>query len=1196
MRLTQIKLAGFKSFVDPTEIPIPGSLVGIVGPNGCGKSNVIDAVRWVLGESQARHLRGETMDDVIFNGAGARKPVGRASVELVFDNSLGKAAGQWSQYAEISVKRVLTRNSESAYYINNLHVRRRDVADVFLGTGLGGRAYAIIEQGMISRIIEAKPEELRVFLEEAAGVSKYRERRRETELRLADTRRNMVRVDDIRRDLARQLEHLTAQAGVAERYHALKKEYAATQNHAWWLKKHEALNQQGRLLRDIARQTIELDAETARLRAAEARLETLRAAHYASADALHASQGALYAANGEVARLEQEIQHQRDRRSRIDQQIGALQSERDRQSGQQQTAQNNLIDWRRQHDDAARRVEETRIAGAAIADGLPHAEQALRGCRSALHEVQSCHAEIEKYVQVEQTRCEHASRILQQLASRSERLVNEQRSLWAPDSTLLQQQRVELSEREERLREARAMQQELEQQLSDKEQLRRDTLHSAEACSAKRAGLDARLQALQLLQQRLSKSDQTSAWLTKNHLVDARRLWQSIQVDPGWENALEAVLRERLNAIAVGEFAADSAWLRDLPNAKIALFGTASAAVPENAQSSDASGASTTLADAVSGRAANSESEAEPLRRYLRCNDATVTPVLNEWLYDVYVVPDTPRALRMRAKLPRGAVLVTRDGAIVDHHSVSFHAPDSELHGVLSRKLEIEQLSVQVKSETTALEQVRHAVNEAELQVEQQRDAISEGRASIDAMQRAVHDMQLTILKLSELSDSVARRTAQIAQELQETAAQSALEAEQHEAAQQHLAAHKQQLEALAGQLPAARQRFNAAEQLLVEQRERTQQAQREAQEQAFNFKTCANKINELEESIKAIAFNIEQVCANLSLLSDERLELDEAGLQDALQHALATRREKELAFSLARTALQEAERQLDQTSQERLACEQKLPPLRDRIQDWRLKEQEARLTAEQFAHELTDAGADEAELAAMQEKGVKSGALQTRLAQLDEAITALGAVNLAAFDELKSVSERKIYLDSQAQDLEEAIATLANAIRRIDRETRERLQVTFDQVNQQLGEMFPTLFGGGHAELVLTGEEILDSGLQVIAQPPGKKNASIHLLSGGEKALTALSLVFSLFQLNPAPFCLLDEVDAPLDDSNTERFCELVRTMAQQTHFLFISHNKITMQMAHQLIGVTMQELGVSRIVSVDIEEAMKMQEQAIA
>ncbi|MGI9045369.1 MAG: chromosome segregation protein SMC [Burkholderiales bacterium] len=1190
MRLTQIKLAGFKSFVDPTEIPIPGALVGIVGPNGCGKSNVIDAVRWVLGETQARHLRGETMDDVIFNGAGARKPVGRASVELVFDNSLGKAAGQWSQYAEISVKRVLTRNSESAYYINNLHVRRRDVADVFLGTGLGGRAYAIIEQGMISRIIEAKPEELRVFLEEAAGVSKYRERRRETELRLADTRRNMVRVDDIRNDLSRQLEHLTEQAAIAEQYHALKEEYAVTQNLAWWLKKHEALNLQTRLLRDIGKQTIELEAETARLRTAEARLETLRAAHYASADALHASQGELYAANSEVARLEQEIQHRRDRRSRIDQQIDALQGERDRQSAQQQTAQNSLIDWRRQREDAARRVEETRVAEAAETDRLPHAEQALRDSRSALHDAQSRCAEIEKHAQVEQTRCEHACRILQQLASRNERLASERRSLQVPDPAQLEQRRLELTGCEERLQAARAMQREFEQELLDKEQLRRDSLQSAEACGAKQAGLHARLQALQTLQQRLSKSDRTSAWLSENQLLDAPRLWQSIQVDPGWENALEAVLRERLNAISVGEFAADSAWLRNLPNAKIVLFAAADAPFFDQ-DDVDASDAAT-----ASGGAGDGASEPEPLRRYLRCNDAAVTPALNEWLHDVYVVPDTSSALLLRAELPPGASLVTREGAIFDRHSVSFHAPDSELHGVLSRKSEIEQLSVRVQDETVAFERAKRAVAEAEREVDQQRDAISAGQASIDGLQRSTHDMQLAILKLSELSGSAARRTAQIAQELEETAVQSALEAEQYEAAQHQLFTHQHQLEALSGQLPIARQRFDETEQALAGQRERTHRAQREAQEQAFNLKTCSNKITELEESIQAVTVNIERISANLVLLSDERHDVDEAGLLDALQQALAARSEKEHALSLARAALQEAEQQLDHTSQERLACEQKLPPLRDRIQDWRLKEQEARLTAEQFACELADAGADEIELAAMQEKGVKSGALQTRLAELGIAISALGAVNLAAFDELKNAGERKTYLDSQEQDLEQAMATLENAIRRIDRETRERLQETFDQVNRQFGEMFPALFGGGHAQLILNGEEILDSGLQVVAKPPGKKNASIHLLSGGEKALTALSLVFSLFQLNPAPFCLLDEVDAPLDDTNTERFCELVRKMAQQTHFLFVSHNKITMQMAHQLIGVTMQELGVSRIVSVDVEEAMKMQEQAIA
>ncbi|MGH8757370.1 MAG: chromosome segregation protein SMC, partial [Burkholderiales bacterium] len=303
---------------------------------------------------------------------------------------------------------------------------------------------------------------------------------------------------------------------------------------------------------------------------------------------------------------------------------------------------------------------------------------------------------------------------------------------------------------------------------------------------------------------------------------------------------------------------------------------------------------------------------------------------------------------------------------------------------------------------------------------------------------------------------------------------------------------------------------------------------------------------------------------------------------------------DKEQALTAARNLLEEVTLSLQQSEEKRLASEEKLEPLRSRINDLRLKEQEARLNEEQYREQIQTA--NEEELIALLQKGTKSTVLQAEIARLNQELAALGAVNLAALEELQSASERKTYLDGQAKDLEEAVETLGNAIRRIDRETRARLMETFDAINRHLDDMFPMLFGGGHARLVLSGEEILDSGVQVIAQPPGKKTSTIHLLSGGEKALVALALIFSLFQLNPAPFCMLDEVDAPLDDTNTESFCELLRKMSEQTQFIFISHNKITMEIAHQLIGVTMQELGVSRVVAVDIEEAMKLREEAVA
>jgi chromosome segregation protein len=397
-------------------------------------------------------------------------------------------------------------------------------------------------------------------------------------------------------------------------------------------------------------------------------------------------------------------------------------------------------------------------------------------------------------------------------------------------------------------------------------------------------------------------------------------------------------------------------------------------------------------------------------------------------------------------------------------------------------------------------------------------------------------------------------------------------------------------------QLDVARAQFAQCERALEGQRAAAQSAERALQEAEFERKTCAARLEEMSSQQRLLEEQAAREAASLAELQAERLRFDETPLSEGLQGALAARGAREEKVGAARQAVEEVEGNVRAAEEDRLGAEHRLDPLRERINDLRLKEQEARLLEEGFSEQLREAHADEAELAAALEKGVRSGALNNEIARLNDEIGALGAVNLAALDELAAATERKSYLDAQSADLTEAMETLETAIRRIDRETRERLLATFDQVNVHLAEMFPALFGGGQAKLVLTGEEILDSGVQVIAQPPGKRNTSIHLLSGGEKALSALSLVFSLFMLNPAPFCLLDEVDAPLDDTNTERFCQLLRKMASQTQFIVISHNKITMEIAEQLIGVTMQELGVSRVVAVDVEEAMKMTEEATA
>ncbi|MGH8758155.1 MAG: chromosome segregation protein SMC, partial [Burkholderiales bacterium] len=659
MRLTHIKLAGFKSFVDPTHIPVPGQLVGVVGPNGCGKSNVIDAVRWVLGESSAKQLRGENMQDVIFNGSGERKPVGRASVELIFDNSLGKAAGPWSQYGEISVKRVLERDGESSYFINNMHVRRRDVADIFLGTGLGGRGYAIIEQGMISRIIEARPEDLRSFLEEAAGVSKYRERRRETELRLEDTRKNLLRVDDILRELGAQLEHLESQAERAGRYRELEAELKRTQHTLWLLRKRDAAAQRARIGRDIEATGVELEAETASLRDAEKRVEELRASHYSASDAVHAAQGALYEVNSEVARIEQQVQHLRDSRNRAQHQLESVRTQeveqRSRQASQEaarSTSEELLAKAREQLAALADEME------AARAD-LPAAEEAYRGAQAQLADAQRRLTQAEQQLQLEQARAGHGEKLLQQLETRRARLEDERDGLEVPNLSELVRLETEIGELARRLYELRDALEKCDADLPTLEAVTHGAEQDAEQTQQRLNQLDARLTALQSLQEQVSRAGEIEPWLERHELRRNPHLWQGIRIREGWEDALEAVLRERLNSIGLTDLVQVHAWLAETPPGKVSFHRIAGAA----AAVEPAAAGFTRLTD------------------YVTCTDARLAAVLGDWLVRVYVLADPARGLELARDLPAGAMLVSAQGHVFTATSVSFHAADSEMHG-----------------------------------------------------------------------------------------------------------------------------------------------------------------------------------------------------------------------------------------------------------------------------------------------------------------------------------------------------------------------------------------------------------------------------------------------------------------------------------------------------------------------------------
>jgi len=1164
MRLTKLKLAGFKSFVDPTSIALPGQLVGVVGPNGCGKSNVMDAVRWVLGESKASELRGESMQDVIFNGSGGRKPVSRAAVELVFDNSLGRISGQWSQYAELSVKRLLTRTGQSEYYINNLHVRRKDITDLFLGTGLGPRAYAIIGQGTISRIIEAKPDELRVFLEEAAGVTKYKERRKETEGRIADTRENLTRVEDIRLELGAQMERLESQATVARQYREYNDELTRKQQLLWLLRRNDATAERERLGREVERAALDLEAQNAALRDTEARLEEAREGHFAASDGLHSAQSELFTANADVARLEAEIRHRRESQREYETRLAQLTEDQAHWQAQAEKLAADDVRWQELLALSDTRVAEGEMRHEAQQERLPQAEETHAKAQEAVSRQRAEIAQAEQRLQVEQTNRAHAQRSLQSIAGRRERLALERKALPVPDGAEFEAKQEELAGLRERIVEAQETLSAQQQALPELEQQRRQALADVQQAQKERAEAQARQTALEQLQKRMQGNGKLSDWLRRHGLEQREPLWKFLRVDAGWEAAVEAVLRERLSALPAD--AADAAWSRDRPGSKLTLLLPADGSLISVGN------------DCLLAR--------------IRCDEVRLAAILAEWLTGVFIAADLATALARRAELTGNACCVTPGGDIVTRQSVTLFAPDAGEHGLLERQREIEELAGVLDQRQEMVEQAQASLAESEARLVDAQNALQEARKQVGELQDRAHAMQVETLKLSQALDRFHERLAQIDDSLGEMAVEEEGESERLFIADEAIEEQREQVRQLQTVLIGAKASFEQSERALRDEREQLNGVERELREAQFAQRECRNKLDELANNQGLAGKQLERIVEELARCADNAVNMQAEDLEPKLQEALDHRVAREQALAAARDTLEAAAGGLRALEEQRMQVEHSLNPLRERIGELKLKEQAASLNVEQLAAQLAEVQADEQGLAG-ELAGARVGPLQGRISTLQKSIEALGAVNLAALDELESARERKGYLDAQSEDLTQAMETLESAIRRIDRETRDLLQTTFDAVNRSFGELFPTLFGGGEARLIMTGEEILDAGVQVMAQPPGKKNSTIHLLSGGEKALTAIALVFAMFQLNPAPFCLLDEVDAPLDDTNTERFCDMVRRMSVNTQFLFISHNKIAMEMAQQLVGVTMQESGVSRIVEVDIEEALRMREQ---
>ncbi len=1170
MRLSYLKLSGFKSFVDPTTLHFPGDLVGIVGPNGCGKSNVIDAVRWVLGESKASELRGESMQDVIFSGAGTRKPSGRASVELVFENSEGRITGPWGQYSEIAVKRILSRDGQSTYWINNQAVRRKDVYDLFMGTGLGPRAYAIIGQGMISRVIESRPEELRVFLEEAAGVSKYRERRKETEGRLSDTRENLARIEDIRLELEGQITKLEQQAEVAQRFTDLSGKRDEKQRWLWWTRREEFVQTLEKLTARRQETELQIESQTATLRSVERDLEQARTAFHEASDAVHDAQQALYETNTDIARIEGEQRRLKDNRERAvitrEQALQVIESE----SLAQREGEQKRIQDQESETLAELALAEKRELVARLESTIAPLEQALASRNESFTAAQADVATASAELRALSERQADLSLRIRRTEQRLEELAKERQSIERVDPSakpLIANQRQEsLAAAAAATQSLAAAESAIETATAQRERLGTELLSAQRSLSQ----LQAESEALKSIQAQVDAKDQLRPWLSRQGLDQTPRLWERVKVKEGWQTAVEAALSDRIGAVEVGSLSVASALAGDLPPARLTLFS------PE----------------AVSGRTIAADSLANQVQ-----GDGPIAQVVKEWLADFRCVDALAAALSQAAGA--GEVLITREGHRVSKGVVRFYAAEDQQAGLLARKSKIEQLETALRGQQLVVDESTLALGRAEQALMEAKQQLTALRERAQTAQARAHELELAELRLDE---KIQRLTSQdtalnasiesLSQELKELNDQQSQTTQTLEEARQQLTTQQQEAdrqrelqEQHAQEVQQARSQREQAERLVQE----AVLAQRVAQEQRRAFE------ERMQESLQRLTQAQSRLADADRELAEIQTSLDHSDLQPLLEQRVS----REAAVAEIRERADQLSQQLRALEESRLTTERALEPLRAALAQMDADASGARVGIEQIDEQLADHQlqvttiAEELQLAFPDGRWPKPSGLHSEVQRLSREIEAMGAVNLAALSELEQSKERKTFLDSQAADLLSAVETLEDAIRKIDRETRSLLQETFDTVNQNFSQLFPRLFGGGEAKLVMTGEEILDCGVQVMAQPPGKRNTSIHLLSGGEKALTATALVFALFQLNPAPFCMLDEVDAPLDDPNTERFCNLVRHMSSSTQFIFITHNKIAMEMAQHLMGVTMQEQGVSRIVAVDLDAANAMAQE---
>jgi chromosome segregation protein len=1163
MRLSTIKLSGFKSFVDPTTLHLPTNMTGIVGPNGCGKSNIIDAIRWVMGESAASRLRGDSLTDVIFSGSSARKPVSQASVELIFDNTDHTITGEYAAFNEISVKRTVSRDGQSAYYLNGGKCRRRDITDLFLGTGLGPRSYSIIEQGMISQVIDAKPEELRVYLEEAAGISKYKERRKETETRIRHTRENLDRLNDLREEVDKQLQHLARQARQAEQYTTLQSE-RKIKDAQWKALEYRALDIRLQGQREkLGREETRLEQLVAEQRHAESELESGRSKREEASEGLNAAQAAVYQIGSQLARVEQQIAHQRELSVRLqrarDEAQSALAELGSTISGDQQ----KLDVLRAAVEDTEPRLELLQEQDLERQDALREVEARLAEWQQRWDTHSRDQADAARAGDVERTRIEHLDRQILDADRRRQQLREERTGL---DLDTLSDAFEQISLQHETRKEALEM---LTEQVEARKQSSADLQEQQRSAQVELSELRkqtqtsrGRLASLETLQAAALGQEKGAAaqWLQAQGLTDATRVGERLQVESGWENAVEAALGQLIEGVLVEAPEQLVEALAELGDGRLALVSSVQ---------DDTAYPATSLASKVQGPRA--------IRRLLARLHGAQT---------------LAEARALQAQLGDGESVITRSGERLGDGWVRIARSGAAKQGALLREKEIQTLRAEIERDVAHerdLEARLAQLRDAHLQAEQQRE---EAQRTLYLEHRGVSELAGQLQSQQGRLETARQRIERIDAELSQL--EEALEANKEQAGEARIRIE----DALGrmGSLESTRQTLDNERRYLTDKRDSARNAARETRDAAhalaLSLESQRVQVIALSQALERMGGQRGQLDTRLGDLAAQLAEGDAPVLllEEERQIALGERVRVDRELAEARAHLEGIDNELRQFEQVRQQRDAQALELREAIGQRRLDQQALVLKAEQFTVAVVDAGFVMDELLSSLEDAADSTQWERAVSELDAKMRRLEPVNLAAIAEHAEAAQRKDYLDSQNTDLNAALETLEEAIRKIDRETRSRFKDTFDRVNSGVQELYPRLFGGGHAYLELTGDDLLDTGVTIMARPPGKRVSSISLLSGGEKAMTAVALVFAIFRLNPAPFCLLDEVDAPLDEANVGRLAAMVSEMSEAVQFLFVTHNKATMEAARQLSGVTMREPGVSRLVSVDLAEAARL------